>query len=521
MFLTLPMIKELLDEEYLTSISCNQPLRALGSIKRFLPCGGNLDENLLYLCNMNNPPTSVEADLNYLVIGEPGESFAASNYISVPEGTEEITLFENVHAFFDKYMYWERTLQRSLSENRTIQSLVDLSLDVFENPILVYDMALRMLGADESQEQFLSKYWTRLSGLSGGIYMNQDTITESRGNGFLDLVEKLEGTSYFHNYSTNILVSSIHTSSRRLGFITIPEKLKPLTSLHVALSEILAAYMAQVLEAQIYHSERTDSRDSFPMQIFNATRQEDYYLKHRLYRLNWFLEDRYAIMVVKPQQNAANSEFAAEISNYRYLLTQLLPDSYITALNDDLFISIRKTTFLHLEPNTQDAFCAFLTIRHLVCGCSNDFYDYGEVASYYYQAVEAAKLLCPGDRYYPVSLYQDHFAQHVASTFARHYELNRFIHPAVLTLHSNDPHGILLKTLYIYLLNDRRYAVTSEKLYIHKSTLKYRLDKIRQIAGSICFEAEARVSVLLSLNAIMPIDENKDTEPHAAEFEKT
>lgn len=116
------------------------------------------------------------------------------------------------------------------------------------------------------------------------------------------------------------------------------------------------------------------------------------------------------------------------------------------------------------------------------------------------------------DSFYPVAFYEDHIPDHVINIFAQYFELGKFIHPAVHILAEYDAEHeySLLETLLEYLINDRSYNLCSEKLHIHKSTLKYRLNKIRDIAGDVCFNPKARLGVLLSITMMLSGSKNKD-----------
>jgi sugar diacid utilization regulator len=60
-----------------------------------------------------------------------------------------------------------------------------------------------------------------------------------------------------------------------------------------------------------------------------------------------------------------------------------------------------------------------------------------------------------------------------------------FVHPALETLKSwdNQHNTELYETLYHYLQNERNTKTTSERLGIHRNTLAYRIEQIRDITG--------------------------------------
>lgn len=71
-------------------------------------------------------------------------------------------------------------------------------------------------------------------------------------------------------------------------------------------------------------------------------------------------------------------------------------------------------------------------------------------------------------------------------------------HPGVLLLQEYDgKHGTqFFHTLKIYLECDRNLACTSRQLFIHRSTLEYRLERIQKITGADLEQPEIRFQIL-------------------------
>ncbi|MCL1699471.1 helix-turn-helix domain-containing protein [Lysinibacillus sp. Bpr_S20] len=74
-----------------------------------------------------------------------------------------------------------------------------------------------------------------------------------------------------------------------------------------------------------------------------------------------------------------------------------------------------------------------------------------------------------------------------------------YIHQYLGSLLSLKNNKDLLTTLNYYLLNNGNLKETSEQLYIHRSTLQYRLQKIQQVLDIDLSNAETRFDLLLAL----------------------
>ncbi len=503
MLITLSMVGESLKDLY-------SPLKIeqlypypLSGVRLFSSTSTAMNSNFLYLYKIGSSAIEVDASLQYLLIGEPDERFKVANYISVPADIIVLTLVEQVNSIFQKYTAWESALLRSVTKDKSIQKLIDLSRDIFDNQIIVYDTSLRLRGVTKVPEwipENVSQFWTSQS---GRMYMGQqirDTMTRT---GFLDLIQKAKGPFICKDYGTTFLVCNININEQRVGFLTIPEINKPLTNLHIELVETLSFCIAQVFERDMFLLKaKGDYEGAFPLDALTGANLSKMYIAYQLNRLGWGYNDKYSVMVIKSYQS--ETELVENYSHYRYLLMQIFPDCQIVTIKNSIVSTVHEKTFLSLSVDEQDEFRLFLEQKHLKCGCSIEFNDFLKIASYYKQALEALNRCSTGDRYYPVALYADHIADHVMNTFSRYFELEHFIHPAIRTLakYESDNKGNLLKTLFEYLINDRSYAACTENLYIHKSTLKYRLEKIREIAGSECFDSNIRIDVLLSIKMV-------------------
>jgi DNA-binding PucR family transcriptional regulator len=72
---------------------------------------------------------------------------------------------------------------------------------------------------------------------------------------------------------------------------------------------------------------------------------------------------------------------------------------------------------------------------------------------------------------------------------------------AVGALQAADPHGRLVETLTEYLHSGGAGSATADALHIHRTTLYYRLDRIRRITGLDIDDGDVRLHLQLGLLA--------------------
>jgi DNA-binding PucR family transcriptional regulator len=102
---------------------------------------------------------------------------------------------------------------------------------------------------------------------------------------------------------------------------------------------------------------------------------------------------------------------------------------------------------------------------------------------------------------YPFYFYMDYISDHIVSTFSATHNLDSSLHPAVEILRGYDKeYGTnLMEVLYIYLLNNKSHTVCARKLFIHRSTFQYRLNKIFSMVDVDLDDEETKLNILFSI----------------------
>jgi len=89
--------------------------------------------------------------------------------------------------------------------------------------------------------------------------------------------------------------------------------------------------------------------------------------------------------------------------------------------------------------------------------------------------------------------------QSTLADFVRHWIGSLIDHDA--------SHGVdLVKTLTAYLENDRSHETTARRIFIHRSTLRYRLGRIEQLTGWDLGDPDQRFNTALACRALITLD---------------
>ena len=84
---------------------------------------------------------------------------------------------------------------------------------------------------------------------------------------------------------------------------------------------------------------------------------------------------------------------------------------------------------------------------------------------------------------HPIIFYEDYYLKHLINLTGQPLAVKASIHPAINDMIRNDKEQgtEYIYTLQTYFQNNRSMSATAKALFIHKSTLFYRFDKMNQL----------------------------------------
>jgi DNA-binding PucR family transcriptional regulator len=104
---------------------------------------------------------------------------------------------------------------------------------------------------------------------------------------------------------------------------------------------------------------------------------------------------------------------------------------------------------------------------------------------YYYIQGGFAAAYCENHPDSPLCHYEDCWRDHMLQSLAA-ADIRSFCHPAILALQERggEKQQELVRYLYYYLLNGGNLVATAKALFVHRSTLIYRLEKMSGILNA-------------------------------------
>ncbi len=224
--------------------------------------------------------------------------------------------------------------------------------------------------------------------------------------------------------------------------------------------------------------------------LLDGTAARDETTLTRLQGFQWKAEDPKQLFVLRQIETSRISMKA-----FQTHLEHLSPQSFFFQYHGNTIYIIDQALTNPAEFPKQ--FRSSLSVNGFIAGACPVFTDLFRLPDYYQAAIIAADYTepVPGT----VTQFMDKAVPYACALLRNHssYDLR---HPALAELHAYDERHKtdLLETLRIYLESALNIADASRRLYIHRSTFLYRLDRIRELTGIDPDKPEERFHLELS-----------------------
>lgn len=404
-----------------------------------------------------------------------------------------IELLNAVQKIFDLYEEWELRLEQVLLHRGSLKELLHEARSLLVNPLFVIGTDFSMAAQDgedefEEEHRLFSEFYHAPSTRDA---LNHDTL-------YMQLLEQRIPYHYpghilgWNSLNVNILQNGSVT--HRLVLAEHKQKLKPGDA---CLLETLAEYVLYILKLeQPVHL--TDSRLRNLFLHVLSDRTADYLdVSRQLSQLGWSAKNGYFCLVLRIPRTNSTENSKDEI---RDSLRKQYPTSCTVFYNDSIVTFFNTEALGKRLEDITDELKYFIRERLLHAGYSRVMVGHDNLRRLYLQASASIEI---GNRINP-DFWIHHFNS-ISLNFLLEESMRRLpdtmlCHEGLLALRAHDKaNGTdYMRTLRIYLDSNLNAVQSARQLFLHRSTLLYRLDKIREIIGSSLSDPEELLYLSLS-----------------------
>ncbi len=401
-------------------------------------------------------------------------------------------IFNELLDAFDYYSSWSDLLRKEVREGASLQRLLEMSEEVFREPLLVCDTGY---------------YVTAQAGFETICAENPQmslNLTEMRRNGVMPLKTILSICSdprirvnsrraYVMDYESlgsPAVCRNLYSHNRHIGWVLIIlGKDQQAAPAMLQILEELGDIVEYWSDYNIEQQELLSYNDIF-QQILSDTETDQQKQLTRLRNIGWYPEDAKQIFVI---QGKPNDTLLME--HFRRKLERLGSGCYTLTTQEGTALIINRRLIEYGE--FCDKLKDFMEETETWCGISPEFTNVFQMREPISMASAAARL---GPQEIASATNFADCALPYALEFLKRHLSSYIIHPVLAQLEKYDRenHTELYSTLRTFLNCERNYIQTAGQLFIHRNTLLYRLKRIRELTGVDLDDVSVRLHIQLS-----------------------
>ena len=471
----------------------------LSDVRFLLPEKKPYQRDMLYFTEWSKLKT-METDLPpYLVcVGGGAEAlrlFRRAGLTGIIMDEEDpLVVFSAIQSILHKYNQMESNLLAALRAKATTREIMNLCADIFQNHVILYDT-----------DRNLIDYSTRFAPDPEEPYWKETLETGRRSEKLMAEVRK-HGTNLqairtkYSDYVDlgpglpKLIMYHLFENGERLSTLTISETNKPLSTCHLQLLDYIAELLSPSLLAisTTSHGSLKGLRDILTS-LLDREPVDPLLLSRLLSTAGWSAGDDFILLLIRFPKAAVTSEMLAR---YRHIYERIFPDSVALVYIDSLVLLVHNDTAEIMSkylPRLENQL-----VQHKArCGLSFPFKGVFQLDAQYKNAEIALRSNAAGGN---IRLLSQAITEHIIGQIASETPLFPLCHREAVRLYEYDMENgtDLLLTLETYLRQNKSLKAAAAELFIHRSTMTYRLGCIKKLVNMNLENADERLHILLS-----------------------
>lgn len=407
-------------------------------------------------------------------------------------------IFSFLQELFRKYDSWQNDLMQARLDGKSIQHLLNLSLPIFSHPLMVVGMDFSIIAAAAKDPSFFPEK------VFGSLDETRPLLLALTESSEYASVRDKNGWFRFPEHVTGLgsLCVNIRLHNQSAYRLLLLDTTKDLTDSEGFLLEFLAQMICHALLHNVMT--KTSPTQSLHTVLLRALddRTADYIaVSQALDTLGWYSRHTYCCLYLQlsdmDQKNLTSSSICAYLENILTGCAAFPHGGGIVA-----FFNLTLSSF-SLEA-LMDRMIHFVEDSSLNAGFSRCMNGHMNLRRQYIQAKIALQF---GTRKYPekrMHPFNDIAFDYILEQATKKLPGYMLCHERLLFLqeHDDSSGSDYMRTLRCYLDNHCNVVQTARELFIHRSTLLYRLEKIREILNSDLTSPDEILYLMLSFRFI-------------------
>lgn len=438
-----------------------------------------LASDLLYIVRGNQLPRMSKPRANILCIDSPPSTVATEKgyrIVELANDADPFDVLEAVLAIFERYDSWHNDFARAIMDRVPLEDLLGIGCSLFRNPVSLASPSLENLALAGAKlpRTIRGSIWETIldKGYSPLEAIEKDELDQ--------LIAEIENwntprlSKPQQAYSDNcFLIAPVNDGSRYPPSLASSDICEPYTDGQVDLIALIAADVETYLTLTDATGHVFTELALIAEMLFKGSSVDARRMTHALKQHQWRAEDDYVLACMLESETVLVDAIGTRI-------TSVVPESLAVHFEDLLAIIINCTRSDNAA--SLEALDAVFADMGLNGGCSYITRGFTNIGRALDQAriaaLAASAQTSPG-----LMRFENNYTHCIVRMLEQQANLSSLVHPAVLALSELDKGAVLVDTLACYLRHDGNASRTAQKLFLHRSTLAYRLNRIESATG--------------------------------------
>lgn len=465
------------------TLQCTEDLLCLDGLRLYQP-NTSMEACYLYFLAAEDVDASFSRyeNLSFLILGKADLAvFSESCRIIQIQGSFTFSgIFNAVQQTFEQYINWDEQLQLSLSSLDPLNEMLKASLEIFNNPIFVHDTNFYILSSPRHVTG-LSK-WVR-DNRTGRLIAPLSLIHEFQLDPEYHQTLSTRGP---HIYSEalrgyRVLYMNLWTDGNYQGRLCVSELQSAILDGQLAALQYLGSFIELCIKRHnlFQISMGNDTRQFFSDFISGKIADQESLRSILSYR-NWSPTDRYMVVLLEKQQQ--DDRLHSSIATIGHIEAQI-PEGIAFTYQEGI-VAIVNLSYKHSNVSEVVSSLAIILREGLFkMGISSEFRGFHLLPQGYLQASWALRIGSVTQSTDWCYRFDDYLFDYLFAQMGREIspELLVISRLSMLRNYDRENHTELYLTLKTYLEHERNALRTAEALFIHRSTLTYRLERIHKL----------------------------------------
>ena len=444
--------------------------------------------DMLCLCRGDTlTEDEAKADCAFLTIGEP--AFRPKCYAAVDGSCSLQVLQDAIQTLFDRFSAFHTALaEAALAPDYT--ELAQRTWEMSKKPVILMDGSLRILALAPDEDFESDAEWTHMRKYG---FASLEGLRSLRESGDFSTLMHSEGPVLYGEgtFSNPTIVSSVVFNGACMARACMTGLFGTLSAFDMEVMRLLSEQLERRIRTDAALQQGIGSNPAYSVlfDLLRGMKLDNRLIVTRLGGLLGWKDGRYCVLSVPAA--------ALDDVSYKYYsgILESRLDCFCIHSEDGLDAVVHMRSGAELADVTA-SLREFLLENAFAGGLSDPFEDITLLKDHHAQAMTALQY---GGEEAGLYLFSACAMEHLLSFFPQE-RLGSLVHPALLTLREQDRVGgsELYETLRIYLEHERSLVRTAAALFIHRNTLLYRLEKLRQLVDLDLDDPELRLYLTLS-----------------------